>query len=101
MAECPTEAHPAPGDAARDPAAGGDPGGRRLGAVGRPLLARLEGRRRPGDERLEARELAVQLLDRRAVAVVLRARRHERIERLAEVVQLHVSMESLGCHTWS
>ena len=47
------EAHPAPGRAAGDPAAGGDPRRRRLGPVGRPLLARLEGGGRLGDEGLE------------------------------------------------
>ena len=58
-----------------DPAARGDPRRRRLGPVGRPLLARLEGGGRLGDEGLEAGELVVEHLDGRAVAVVLGATR--------------------------
>ena len=99
VAQRPPEAHPALGGTARHPTARGDPRRRRLGPVGRPLLARLEGGRRLGDEGLEARDKPVQLLDGRAVAVVRRARRHQCIERLGEVLQLHGSMEARGCHT--
>ncbi len=100
MAQGPGQADPALGGGPGDPTTRGDPRRRRLGAVGRPLLAHLEGRRRLGDEGLEAREQRVQLLDRRAVAVVRRARRDQCTERLAEVVQLHGSMEPHGCHTF-
>ena len=91
VAQRPPEADPAPGGAAGDPAAGGDPRRGRLGPVGRPLLAHLEGGGRLGHEGLEASELVVEHLDRRAVAVVLGAARHQRVERLGEVVQLHAS----------
>ena len=79
------------------PAPGGDPRRRRLGPVGRPLLARLEGGGGLGDECLEASELVVEHLDRRAVAVVPGAARHQRVERLGEVIQLHVTMQARGC----
>ena len=82
-----------PGGAAGDPAAGGDPRRGRLGPVGRPLLARLEGGGRLGDEGLEAGEPVVEHLDGRAVAVVLGAARHQRVERLGEVIQLHGTMQ--------
>ncbi len=97
VAQFPPEAHPAPGGTARQTALGGDPRRGRLGPVGRPLLPHLEGGRRLGDEGLETRQLPVQLLDGGAVAVVGRIRRDECLERLGEVVQLHVSMEARGC----
>ena len=62
-----------------------------------PLLPRLEGRRRLCDEGLEAATGGGAAPDGGAVAVVLRTRHHERLERLGEVVQLHGSMKARGC----
>ena len=97
MAQGAPQAHPALGGGPGHPTTTGDPRGRRLGPVGRPLLARLEGRRGLGHERIEARLEVVQLLHRCAVAVVGRTRCDQCLECCFEVLQLHMPMQARGC----
>ena len=92
----PAQAHPALGGRPWDPAAAGDPRGRRLGPLGRPVLPCLESRRGLGHEGLEACFEVVQLLHRLAVAVVGRVRGDQCLECIGEVLQLHGIDESTG-----